>query len=1196
MSDISISEKLLAELEHFSRDIKSDGSGFMPVLKDLSDDEKELLRLIGKILGNYRKATEYDIMKYKLASDALGIAHWDMEVVHGAPITRDSRFEWSQEFRGLLGFNDKKDFPDLLSSWSDQLHPDDFDRVIGAFLAHLNDYTGKTPFDLEYRIKTKNGGYIALHAFGATLRNNKGIPLRVAGAAEDVTEKSRQKELLERSAANFEAIFNSLESIILVTVPETGEILFLNDQIKMFFERTKDSVGKRCYESFFGRTERCEQCPYPQLEKEPDRIIHWESNGLHKNRIFRMTAVLIDWPDGRKAHLEFGVDITDTRKAQKALMHREKMLGILNRAATLLLSRNEDTFVETMTEGVGLIAGIAGIDRMSVSRNIIKPDGLYASQIYRWNKETGSSVDVREELIENSYNKHIPRWREMLKTGECINGPVSSMPEGEALKQFGCVTVLAIPVFYEGNFWGFVLFENLKEEMTFTEDEVDILRSASFMLTNVIIRNDESRKMRENDEYTKLMFNATPLSCILWDRYYRIINCNDAVTRLFKLQDKSELGERFLDCCAEYQPDGMRSYDKMTEVLGLAFKKGSHAFECTHCSLDGTLIPSEVVLVRIKHKGSYVVAGYIRDLREQKRMLREIERQNSLLQTVNDVLSVLLRSNIETFESDLIFAMSSMAELMDVDRVTVWKNILKNGELFSVKIHEWWSQREEIPVSGTVISEISYASDLPEWGETLSKGNCVNGLVSGLSENERKFISPQGIMSILAVPMFLKGQFWGFLGFDDCHRKRVFSDNEINFLRSVSELITDALLRNEMETDLHTSAVKLQNAFHDAQTANRAKSDFLSRMSHEMRTPMNAIIGMTTIGQSSQSPDKKDYAFDKINNASKHLLGVINDVLDMSKIEANKLELSPAEFSFDKMLQDVVDVIDFRVNEKRQNLHINIAEDFPDSLIGDDQRLAQVITNLLSNSVKFTPEEGTINLEAKLLSEENDMCRMQISVADTGIGLTKEHMSRLFQSFEQAEIGTSRKYGGTGLGLAISKRIVELMDGEMRVESQEGHGAEFTFTAVIKRGTGVKTGAEEVLSSEKSSDDFSGSIVLLAEDVEINSEIITVMLEPYNIKVECAENGEQAVMMFKKAPGKYSLIFMDIQMPVMDGYEATRLIRAQDFPRAKEIPIVAMTANVFREDIERCLEAGMNSHIGKPVMINELLAVLKKYL
>jgi signal transduction histidine kinase/CheY-like chemotaxis protein len=516
-----------------------------------------------------------------------------------------------------------------------------------------------------------------------------------------------------------------------------------------------------------------------------------------------------------------------------------------------------------------------------------------------------------------------------------------------------------------------------------------------------------------------------------------------------------------------------------------------------------------------------------------------------------------------------------------------------------------------------------------------------------------------------------------------------------------------------------------------AEEASRAKGNFLANMSHEMRTPMNAIIGMTAIAKNTGDLERKDYCLQKIGDASTHLLGVINDILDMSKIEADKFDLSPDRFDFEKMLQKVVTVVNFRVEEKNLRLTLRIDRNIPSELIGDDQRIAQVITNLLSNAVKFTPPGGAIHLDAHFLGEEDGLCTLQIGVTDTGIGISAEQQSRLFTSFQQAESGTSRKFGGTGLGLVISKRIVEMMDGRIWIDSELGQGSTFTFTLKIQRpteersrrlleesvswknirllavdadrdvranfeeialGLGLacdtaKGGAEALAMIERNGpydlyfldwgmpgmggmelarrirandegktvvvlisatewaavetearesgivkfiskpifpstivdcvnaylglrdfspsasegerdemESFEGKRLLLAEDVEINQEIVLSLLEPTLLKIDCAENGLEAVRLFSEAPEKYDMIFMDVQMPEMDGYEATRHIRALGHLRAKEIPIVAMTANVFREDIEKCFAAGMNGHIGKPIDMEELLSALRKYL
>lgn len=375
---------------------------------------------------------------------------------------------------------------------------------------------------------------------------------------------------------------------------------------------------------------------------------------------------------------------------------------------------------------------------------------------------------------------------------------------------------------------------------------------------------------------------------------------------------------------------------------------------------------------------------------------------------------------------------------------------------------------------------------------------------------------------------------------------------------------------------------------------NKQKSVFLANMSHEIRTPINAIIGMTTIGKSAADTNRKDYCFRKIEGASQHLLGVINDILDMSKIEADKFELIPSEFCFGDMLSRVEGIMSFRIAEKQQTLSITADEHIPAILICDDQRLIQVIINLLSNAVKFTPEGGNISLHSYLLEETDYECSIAIEITDTGIGISPEQQMKLFKPFEQADSTTSRKFGGTGLGLVISKRIVEMMGGEIRVKSEPAKGSTFTFTFLAVRGNEHDKRVEALEQNAQGQmlpGEFTGCRILLAEDVEINREIVLAFMEESGAVIDCAENGIEAITLLDKHPGEYSLIFMDVQMPEMDGLEATRKIRE----RGETIPIIAMTANVFREDIEKCLEAGMDSHLGKPLDFSEVLDAVRRY-
>jgi len=408
-------------------------------------------------------------------------------------------------------------------------------------------------------------------------------------------------------------------------------------------------------------------------------------------------------------------------------------------------------------------------------------------------------------------------------------------------------------------------------------------------------------------------------------------------------------------------------------------------------------------------------------------------------------------------------------------------------------------------------------------------------------------------------------------------------------------------LVHERTAKLEKAEDMLREALHCATVASQAKGDFLSHMSHEIRTPLNAVIGMLNIGMNTNDTERIKYCMSRADSASKHLLDIINAVLDISKIEAEKFELSYGRIDIKKMLMEISNVVNVRVEEKQQNLTIHLDEDVPLYIESDELHLSQVITNLLSNAIKFTPEKGMVRLNINKTKEIGDEVSLRIEVVDNGIGISKEQQGQLFTAFSQADSGIVKKYGGTGLGLAISKHIVELMDGEIWVESESGEGAKFIFTLKAKKlaNESAEDMAQDINSENENARnhyDFSFNTILIAEDIDINREIISSILEDTDIDIEFAENGCLAVSMFEEDPEKYDLILMDINMPEMDGYEATRLIRGLDLHWAKEIPIIAMTANVFKEDVEKCLAAGMDDHTGKPIDVIDIFEKLDKYL
>jgi len=461
-----------------------------------------------------------------------------------------------------------------------------------------------------------------------------------------------------------------------------------------------------------------------------------------------------------------------------------------------------------------------------------------------------------------------------------------------------------------------------------------------------------------------------------------------------------------------------------------------------------------------------------------------------------------------------------------------------------------------------------------------------------------------GCRSLMAVPILHQGSVRAVLVLEQKQTRSAFGADRLDAVQLIAGQLAVSLVNvqvyeslerrvQERTRELSEANEEIRRARDDAEQATRMKSEFLANMSHEIRTPMNAVIGLSHLALRTGLDDRQRGYIEKIQASGQHLLGIINDILDLSKVEAGKLELERAGFELQKLLDHVAVLIGEKCHAKGLELAFDVAPDVPPQLVGDTLRLGQILLNYASNAVKFT-EHGRIGISVRASERTVQDVLLHFSVHDTGIGLTPEQIDRLFQSFNQADSSTTRKFGGTGLGLAISKKLAVLMGGEVGVDSERGKGSTFWFSARLALASEAQPqhAAAPEAPTEAALAALRGARILLVEDNDINQIVAREQLLDFGVVVDVADNGRIAVDMVQAAP--YDLVFMDMQMPEMDGPSATRAIRCIE--RLRDLRIVAMTANAMEQDRQACFVAGMDDYLCKPIDPDELRAVMLRWL
>ena len=549
-------------------------------------------------------------------------------------------------------------------------------------------------------------------------------------------------------------------------------------------------------------------------------------------------------------------------KTEISLKRREKTANMLNKIAVKFLSYSEKTFEDMMNTGVGLIVDAANLDRISVWRNTVKSDGLYASQIYRWDKESGGTTNPTEGLSDMAYSKFVPRWEELFAKGESINSPVDLLPEAEVLKSFNVVSAFITPVFIDKSIWGFVLFEDRRNERYFEEDTAVLMRSVAFLCANTVIRYEMERSILSANEFNRATLEATPIGFTIFDENLHILECNDVILNILGTTKEYYI-EHFHDFSPYYQPDGSVSKDKAVEYLKNALDGNKQVSEWQHHTFTGEIIPFEVTLARTMFKGKYIVLSYQYDLLNIKKINEKFKKQSEQLKIrleQQELISEISKSFISSGEMKVLIheAIARLGRYHNVSRALIFSLDYESGD---ASMMYYWSADGQQPKREKLNMRELIKASFPERLYDCATMPILSSADTALSKIEVfQELLADNVHAFICAPLYVEGSLWGMLATEQHNEPRKWTNYEKNFIVMTASTIAGAIMM-----DIYNS--KLEDAVKQLTAASKAKSEFLSNMSHEIRTPMNAIINMTAIAKTSVDLERKNHALNKIENA-----------------------------------------------------------------------------------------------------------------------------------------------------------------------------------------------------------------------------------------------------------------------------------------------------------------------------------------
>lgn len=699
-------------------------------------------------------------------------------------------------------------------------------------------------------------------------------------------------------------------------------------------------------------------------------------------------------------------------------------------------------------------------------------------------------------------------------------------------------------------------------------------------LTFVCIVTDVKQKVEPRLE---ALFDQTNDGVLILDLNGNYINANRRAADMlgYNLEEIKRLS--FKDISAEIE-DSKKRISKVVSGLTL------EPYERKFIRKDGTWFYGDVNLELVyDHLGQPMyIQSVIRDITERKKSELELINLNRMQVLVSNIASSLVKVNRENYDNQINSVLKQLITYFSIDRVALMT--VNHDTWVATMTHEFCKkgimpQIEELKTIG--LHKYQYWVDHTKKGEAV----WIDGYLEAEdAKEERSALRRYKIKALLTIPFFEEKQVAGVIAFESSIRPHQWKDQDLHFLKVIAHMVNDARQRYNTE-------MALIEAMSAAEVANKAKTQFLANMSHEIRTPLNGMLGFISLLSETKLDETQAFYTHHAKESGRSLLNIVNDILDISKIEAGKLFLESLKVDLRALLHSIYENMKMLQFKKNIKINLSIDEALPEHIWADPTRLRQVLMNLMNNGIKFT-EEGEVSLIVHFERENSREGRLTFEVKDTGIGISEDSFGVIFKAFSQGDLSTTRKYGGTGLGLTISSKIVSQMGGKLEFESVLGQGSSFYFTIKVPYlddNTEIEKKAHLNVSMTKKSIERPMQF-LIVEDMEVNRLLLRKILEKKytNVKIFEAESGMEAISLFKEQ--RFDLVIMDVQMPGMDGLEATKRIRKIDCDHKRHTPVIALSAGVLEEEKQKCFYVGMDDFVSKPIDKEMLFRVVDLYL